>query len=31
MQRATQREVKKEEDAKPAVDFAFPARQIRKW
>ncbi|KAM1653794.1 hypothetical protein COP1_006154 [Malus domestica] len=30
MQRATQREVKKEEDAKPAVDFAFPARQIRK-
>ncbi|KAM1148770.1 hypothetical protein EV2_030244 [Malus domestica] len=30
MQRATQREVKKEEDVKPAVDFAFPSRQIRK-
>ncbi|XP_009364370.1 uncharacterized protein LOC103954284 [Pyrus x bretschneideri] len=30
MQRATQREVKKEEDVKPAVDFAFPSHQIRK-
>ncbi|PQM38986.1 uncharacterized protein Pyn_39310 [Prunus yedoensis var. nudiflora] len=30
MQRATQREEKKEEDVKPAGDFIFPASQIRK-